>query len=173
VAGLNAVKRGPHRHTNRLSGASFTATGLDPAHLRTLVFLHAEKKVAAAVTVRGDERVPLTVRLDRPGAVTGRLVDARCQPIQGATVFVRYGSGIEPTLPGELIMGGLGDLRDAIAIPSAKTDRAGRFRLEGLVPGLKYELEWNDRADRFLGRRKAELSATPGKVVDLGDLRPG
>jgi RNA polymerase sigma factor (sigma-70 family) len=170
VAGLIAVKKVADHDTDRLAGPSFTACGLEPAHPRTLVFLHGEKKLAAALTVRGDEREPLTVRLDRLGAFTGRLVGPMGQPVEGVEVFVRYSKQIEPTLPGELVFGGLGKLRAAVAVRSARTDRAGRFRVDGVVPGMKYDLGRSARDGRFLGWLKHDLVAPPGKPAELGDV---
>jgi RNA polymerase sigma factor (sigma-70 family) len=173
VAGLNAVKRGSHRKSNRLIGSNFVATGLEPAHPRTLVFLHAEKKLAAAVTLRGDERSQLTVRLDRLGALTGRLHDAKRNPVEGAEVFVRHSDRIGPTLPGELYIGGMGTIRKAIAVRSAKTDGMGRFHLDGIVPGMKYDLVYSDKDNKSPRWLKRDLAAPPGKTVDLGDVPLG
>jgi hypothetical protein len=47
-----------------------------------------------------------------------------------------------------------------------KTDKDGRFRFEGLVPGYKYPL---GRLD--LPRILAEVVVEPGKDKDLGDIK--
>ncbi len=45
---------------------------LDPANPRPVAFLHAERKLAALVTLRGDEKEPLTVRLSPASVLIGR-----------------------------------------------------------------------------------------------------
>ena len=53
------------------------------------------------------------------------------------------------------------------------TGRDGRFRVEGLVPGVKYgayALEMPNR--KILGDIFRDLTVAPGEVKDLGDLKP-
>jgi RNA polymerase sigma factor (sigma-70 family) len=177
AAGLTAVqkvsRRMPAGSGDRLAGSSFTAAALEPAHPRTVVLYHEEKKLAKALTLRGDERGPLTVRLEPLGSLAGRLVDAGGQPVAGADVLVRASRSMATTLPGELTVNGLGSLRNIVAYRDAKTDREGRFRLDGVVAGMKYDLWCNDREGKFRGPVKHDLAAPPGKTVDLGDVRAG
>ncbi|HEY8503245.1 MAG TPA: carboxypeptidase-like regulatory domain-containing protein, partial [Gemmataceae bacterium] len=187
VAGLTAVKKTSDRATDTLAGPEFTAVGLEPEHPRTLVFLREEKRLAKAVTLRGDEKGPLTVRLEPLGALTGRLADRESRPVAGVQVRLSPARSLEPTLPGELVIGGIGTLRGAVKIAPVKTDEQGRFRFGGLIPGMKYELQAAGRelkgtrlADLLTDRGRPgvvnllgrELTATPGKEVDLGDVPP-
>src|SRR5262249_8899500 len=71
VIGLSAVGGG----STVLKDASFTAGALDPAHPRTISFIHKERKLVQAVSVRGDEKESLTVKLEPWGIVTGRALD--------------------------------------------------------------------------------------------------
>jgi len=71
----------------------------------------------------GERRDDVTVRMFRPAAITGRVVDERSEPVVGATVRayrreLRSGRRI-------LVPGG----------PMAATDDRGVYRLSGLVPG--------------------------------------
>jgi len=63
VAGMTALE--PTTFT--LPGAECTLYALDPAKPRTVVFSHAERKLAGSLSVRGDEAGPLTVRLGPAG----------------------------------------------------------------------------------------------------------
>jgi hypothetical protein len=58
-----------------------------------------------------------------------------------------------------------GVLPDGAAIGSD-----GRFRVEGLVPGLKYGATASDQKALF-GELFRDLTVAPGEVKDLGDLK--
>ena len=49
--------------------------------------------------------------------------------------------------------------------------RDGRFRIEGLVPGLKYGASASD-GFTYLGELFHDVTVTPGEVKDLGDITP-
>src|SRR5205085_9987911 len=109
-----------------LKTARCPVVALDPEQLRRLVLLHPERKLAAIVTVRGDEKEPIVVRLGPTGVITGRLLDIDGQPIAGAYVVVRYEDRVASGLVGESFFRG--------AMP--QTDPEGRFRLDSIVPGI-------------------------------------
>jgi hypothetical protein len=70
-----------------LTGGRFTAFALDPDRPRTVLFVDAEKKLAAAVPLKGDEK-DVTVKLEPWGKVSGRLLNADGKPVAGARVRV-------------------------------------------------------------------------------------
>jgi hypothetical protein len=51
-----------------------------------------------------------------------------------------------------------------------KTDADGKFRLDGLMPGLTYTLVVNDEGDE-LARREGVMPPAAGKADDVGELR--
>src|SRR5262249_52826888 len=53
--------------------------------------------------------------------------------------------------------------------PSARTDADGKFKLDGLMPGLSYVLVVSD--DEELARRDGVKPPAPGKTDDVGVLR--
>jgi hypothetical protein len=60
--------------------------------------------------------------------------------------------------------------------PDPQTDAEGRFKVEGLAPGLKYNLALADMAFDFdqikwQGLVFANLVLKPGENKDLGDVR--
>jgi RNA polymerase sigma factor (sigma-70 family) len=148
---------------NSLKGASFTAFGLNPRRARNLVFFHGEKKLGKVQPVRGDEKGPLTVRLEPLGAVAGRLLDQEGRPRAGLTVRAKlsHGNDVRRDMPWELVEG-MGPL----LVVTQTTDRDGRFRLDGLLPGLKYRL--TTEGDTYV---LEDLTAEPAKTKDLGDLK--
>jgi RNA polymerase sigma factor (sigma-70 family) len=146
-----------------LKTATCPVYALDPEKPRQMVFLHTQRKLAGVVTVRGDESGPVTVRLGPTGTLTGRALDRDGQPVGGAEVYVGY-EGLE----GQQLNRMLGRWGR-----QPETDKDGRFRVEGIVPGLQVD------SLRFLkGRQvlvlegKREIKRLEaGKTLDLGDVR--
>ena len=170
VAGLTAVPQvlepiqGPvARFQSELKTADFTAQGLSPRKPRKVVFIHPKKKLGKVLLVRGDQAGPLTVRLGPLGAITGRVLDADGRPWAGLTVQVH-----PPHLRG------FPDFDDAFRTMlnvKQTTDREGKFRIEGLLPGVPYGLS----VVSGVGRAPYYLPSLPalksGATTDLGDLK--
>src|SRR5262249_9637986 len=152
-----------------LKTAEFTVQGLGPDESRGLVFFHPEKKLGKVLKVRADEAGPLTVHLEETGAATGRVVDARGRPWPGVAVTVRlnFDPAATKDLPAtDLFQSGM----ERVLQAQATTDRDGKFRVEGLVPGLPYLLQGSvrnrngDPFPLFTYGRIAGLAAEPGKT---------
>lgn len=161
VSGLSL----PRWNWDRLPGAAFTAKALSPHQPpRTLLFYHAEKQLAGAVDLRGDQKGPVNVKLQPWGTVTGRLIDDNGEPF-GKVVGTRM--GLESWNPTENQSGHL-----ARGLPElVHIDRTGRFRLEGLVPGRKYDFGAqgpNESPTWSIGG----LLTSPGESKNLGDVKP-
>jgi protocatechuate 3,4-dioxygenase beta subunit len=158
VSGMTAS--GPT--TFPLREASCTVYALDPEKPRQLVFFHPGRKLAGQLTVRGDEKESPAVGLLPTGAVTGRVLDADGQLVAGAE--------IDLSLPGETaqeLYRQLNQRREAV-----RTDRDGGFRLEGLVPGLKFGLSIRQGRTFLVGEPRIGLKEVgAGKTLDLGDIR--
>jgi hypothetical protein len=139
-----------------LPTAQFTARVLDPARPRPLVFLHNEKRLAGSLLVRGNEKGPVVVRLRPWGTITGRVVSPEGQPRARAHFSLQFLVDVAPQIqmypP------------DGHPKPGFWTDRDGRFRIEGLAPGIPYRL-----VGAHLTR---SVSVKAGETRDLGDLRP-
>ncbi len=143
-----------------------TVFALDPNKPRRLLFVHVERQLAGSLTVRGDEKGPLTVRLAAVGTVTGRLLDREGQPIAGA--FVELGTREGPYGTARELYRHLQQRR-----PPFRTDKDGRFRVEGIVPDVKFMLGIYQQ-DRILlaggeppvGVRQVK----PGETLDLGTI---
>jgi RNA polymerase sigma factor (sigma-70 family) len=177
VAGLDALwkfGRGPQK----LESASIRVHGLPPGGARVVVFFHPEKQLARVQTIRADDKEPLTVRLEATGALTGRALDAGGRPQAGLKVKASYRwqdlnqARIEGTdfkdLPGDLLY----DYPDwePIINRETTTDKGGKFRIDGLIPGLRYDLTLMDGTGPDAIRRE-KLSAESGKDKELGDLK--
>jgi hypothetical protein len=145
-----------------LETAACTAYALDPDRPRQLWFLHPGRKLAGVVTVRGDEMEAPTVRLAPTGTVSGRALDRDGRPVAGAYFFPVYSDRSVNALAPHLYRWGL----------PPRTDKDGRFRLEGVVPGLKFDIGFSKGQGLLIGETKAERRPlTPGAARDLGEVR--
>jgi RNA polymerase sigma factor (sigma-70 family) len=134
---------------------------LDPDKPRPVVFLHAERKLAAVVTLRGDEKEPVMVRLAPTAVITGRVLEEDGQPVAGAEVYPLYSSPAGQQL---------NKSQDRYPLP--RTDKEGRFRLEGVVPGLSTGLGFRKGRQMLMPEKQTEVKTPdPGQTLDLGDVR--
>ena len=135
------------------------------------IFFQPEARLAKVQRLRGDEAGPLTVKLEPLGAAHGRVLDAQGRPTEGLTVTARFALREESAddLPwSELVQNGLyGSL-----IREVKTDREGRYRVEGLLPGVPYEIlvSQGKPSDGAAVVHSRQLAPEPGKDADLGDV---
>jgi hypothetical protein len=173
VAGLTPIHYSPSP-SRGLETAAFTALGLSPRRARAVVFFHPEKKLGKVEFVRGDDAGPLTVRLEPLGTLAGRVLDAEGRPWAGAKVhaeLVAQITGHEGLAA--LVVTTFG--RPLLTVEQT-TDREGKFRLAGLLPGLpNYVLSVTD-PEQEGEQRVSYYSAYPlavesGRTKDLGDLR--
>jgi protocatechuate 3,4-dioxygenase beta subunit len=143
-------------HVTDLPTAEFRIPGVDPKHPRWYLFRHSGQKLGAVVQFRGDEPMPVTVRLQKYASITGRLVDAEGRPRSGWVLG--------------LIQAGQLDIKvGGVDFFTASSGSDGRFRIEGVLPGLKIGLWARDQNLSYLDTVVPELRA--GEVKDVGDLR--
>jgi RNA polymerase sigma factor (sigma-70 family) len=148
--------------TRQLKGTTGTVYGLDPARPRRLNVYHAGKRLAATLTIHGDEKEPVVVKLQPLGRVTGRLVEADGQPFAGATVLLVLNREIDNELY-------------RFAIPDggrAVTDKDGRFTLDTAVPGVWFYVGVR-KGNEFFALKLGPRTVKPGQTSDLGDRTVG
>ncbi len=137
--------------------------GLDPSRPRRVTVTHAGRKLIGSVYLKGDETGPLTLRLQPFGALTGRIVDEDGRPLGGLALTSAGGSFPKrPDEQGILPNGNVGG--------GIRLGRDGRFRVEGLVPGLKYG-GGALGGGMYRGEVFHDVIVAPGEVKDLGDLK--
>jgi hypothetical protein len=151
------------------SSPTFTVRGLDKSRPRGVVLLSKDSKLGKYQEVHGDDAGPRQVKLEPLSSVSGRVLDADGRPLAGVHVQVvlrRKAEDLE-RLPVQLIVSGswVKNLE-----PDTKTDSDGRFRLDGLLPGLPYALAVSDD-ERELYRENKLALPEAGTNRDLGDLK--
>jgi RNA polymerase sigma factor (sigma-70 family) len=157
----------------RLGSDAFTAGGLKPGRPRMLAFYHREKKIGKVLVLQGGETKPLNVRLESLGAIAGRVLDAKGRPWSGLNVFVSV-TYEDKTYPPEFPW--FDSSWRKLTRFETKTDREGKFHIDGLLPGLKYNLfvfegELVIQPEVALPYRADDLTVKSGKTRDLGDLK--
>jgi protocatechuate 3,4-dioxygenase beta subunit len=157
-AGLSP-RQGRYRAV-RLAKDSCPVYGVTPGNARLVVLCHPARKLAGTLTLKGDEKGPLAVKLGPPGALKGRLTDASGKPLTSIEVDVRYrddeAAQVEWAVHGQ---------------KPVVTDADGRFTLDAVVPGLKLELAFRRGEHRLTYEVKPDPATTqvePGECMDLG-----
>src|SRR5262249_44527242 len=104
--------------------------GFAPSRPRRVTVTHVARELIGSVYLQGDEAGPLTIRLRPYGTITPRIIDEDGRPRGGLGLMSADGSNPKrPDEEGVLPGGDSGGIR---------IGRDGRFRVERLVPGLKY-----------------------------------
>jgi RNA polymerase sigma factor (sigma-70 family) len=143
--------------------ATIDVVGLDPSSPRRLTIVHRERKLIGSVYLKGDETQPLTVRLVPYGTITGRVLGHDRRPLEGLGILSAGGSHPKRLEEQAVLAGGA----SGSGIP---VDRDGRFRVEGLIPGLKYSADAGAGMN-LLGPLFRDLILAPGETRDLGDIK--
>ncbi|MBI1914177.1 MAG: sigma-70 family RNA polymerase sigma factor [Planctomycetes bacterium] len=143
-----------------LRTAEYTVFGVSKDRPRTLLFLHEGTKMAGSLRLKGDEKGPLEVRLKPWGTLKGRLVRAGGEPRTGADLMFLLGNRFDDPDRGT---------HPTRHFPIGKD---GTFRIEGLVPGMKYDLGVLEKG-MIVGSIFKDLTIKAGQTKDLGDVQVG
>jgi hypothetical protein len=159
-ARVSGLKDMGYWENDPLPGAGFTVESLTPNKSRLLQFMHKGKKLSGSLALRGDEKGPLQVRLQRWGTLTGRLVTPEGEPLTGVRVDCRTAVKRDGSITYEYSQ----------QVPPAKD---GRFRIEGLTSGLEYELSVAKGVYtlEIAGEKWKKLTIESGATKDLGELK--
>jgi RNA polymerase sigma factor (sigma-70 family) len=138
--------------------AEFNVYGLDPGRSRTVLLRHEGKNLVARCEIAREERGPVVATLQPAAGLTGRVLDDDGRPVAEASIMLLVRADKEGAL--EL------DRR------SIATDADGRFRIDGLLPGLIYSARVR-APDRPLRQSLFDgVTLGPGESKDLGTVRP-
>jgi RNA polymerase sigma factor (sigma-70 family) len=130
-----------------LKGDVFTVRCLNPrAPARLVTFHHKGKNLGSFLRgLPAEKNGPLIVKLQPCGSLSGRIVDKDSQPV------AEFRGVLLPSWD------------------SFTTDKEGRFRVEGLVPGLAYPV-WQKEKGSIV-KIHPGVVVEPGKKKDLGDIK--
>jgi beta-lactamase regulating signal transducer with metallopeptidase domain len=140
-----------------LATPQFNVLSYQPDKPRQVFFLHQERRLAGSVLLEGPHTDPINVQLEPWGAIIGRIVDGNGNPQANAL--------IRGHAPGHGGRPGRGELPER----HYQTDEQGRFRIEGFVPGLQYELELIVDGD-VIPTTEMDFGVKSGETRDLGDV---
>ncbi len=140
-----------------------SAYGVQPGKPRLMIFYHPKRRLAATITLKGDEKQPVVVELGPAAAIKGRLLDADGKPLAGVRVDSRYHHLDADTMRRAIYMD-----------KQIETDANGNFTLDEVLPGFMFDLSF--RRGRLRFEREAKLGESaiqvkPGECRDLGDIR--
>ena len=124
---------------------------------RTAMFLHRERRLAAAVRLAPDRDPPAKVVLHPCATMTGRVVDAVGNPV-AKLWFEVHAAPLSSAAKRDQLEATLARLQ---------TNAEGRFRLDDVPPGLPYILSAIRGAERVDVTTK---DVQPGETLDLGDV---
>jgi RNA polymerase sigma factor (sigma-70 family) len=145
-----------------------TVYDLDAHHPRRIVVYQPRRQLAATVTLKGDEKPPLTVTLLPAGRAKGKLIDADGKPLANAAVRIDYLDRPAAEM-GQVIS----DVR-AVSGPDVTTDAAGEFVVGPLLPGERFIVTASVKGTGYRppeAARAKGYTAEAGKTTDLGTLR--
>ncbi len=159
IAGLQPPEERTLVRLMKVRGVESLAAFMTAERPRTLVVQHDGKQLAGFNDVWWETKGPIKVKLEPWAVVTGRLVDSDGRP--------RAGIAFLPEIIGKFRLGGghIGHWPDRIT-----TDRDGRFRVEAIVPGLRYRLTLERASGGSTDTGPVVTPLEPGEARDLGDV---
>ncbi|HEV3339561.1 MAG TPA: M56 family metallopeptidase [Pirellulales bacterium] len=130
---------------------------------RTVMFLHRERKLAAALSLSPDRDPPRQVVLRASSTVSGRVVDAEHKPVADFYIHVNAAAA-----PSERPTGwARASFDNRHQLDSARTDQDGKFQVDLVPPSIAYVVSGKSGSARF---EKTTPVIEPGQSLDLGDL---
>ncbi len=146
---------------HRLPKDAATVYALGPDQSRTLMLIHPGRNLGGAVTIKASDAKPATAKLLPIGSIAGKLVDTDGLPIAGITVSIQF-----PNNAGSALFR---EIKSNHAAPTTGAD--GSFRLEGIIPGVKFYLSMTKGQMYFVGEPKiGTKQVEAGQTLELGTL---
>jgi RNA polymerase sigma factor (sigma-70 family) len=144
--------------------SEFTFIHRNPGKVETVLILQEDQGCCAFVDIKGNEPDPIRVDLQPTATVTGRLVDEDGRPRPDMPLTVNY----ELRTRGDTIF--MGARPDGLT-----TGSDGRFRIPGLIPGLRFYVDVRKKdapnGEGAEGYLKGDTTVKPGEVQDWGDVQ--
>ncbi|HEV3439683.1 MAG TPA: sigma factor-like helix-turn-helix DNA-binding protein, partial [Gemmata sp.] len=127
---------------------------------RLMVFYEPSRKLFGTLNLKGDEKDAVTVTLGTGGSVKGQVIGADGKPVAGVAISLHH--RVRP----------VDEIHDYVhRARLVETDVEGKFRIDDIVPGIKFELSFSRGKQQFELTTTANLTAEPGKAIDAGELK--
>ena len=147
-------------------GAEFSFVHANPGKPESIVIVQKKQGLGAHIKIKGDEPDPIRVTLQLTGTVVGRLVDEDGTPRRNVVFSLMQSM----TTRGDSTF-------MEVFNQGLVTGPDGRFRIDGLVPGVPYELDaiknnetnYSLRSEGYL--HKNRWTVKPGETQDWGDVQ--
>jgi RNA polymerase sigma factor (sigma-70 family) len=126
---------------------------------QSLVLYQPDKKLAGTLTLKGNEKQPLVVRLGPVGGIKGRLLDAEGKPLAGITIDLLYREDAAQGIHQRIHEG-----------KEIVSDASGAFAFADVNPEWKFELSFRRGRQPFESNTKSADSAIQVKSGERRDL---
>ncbi len=138
----------------RKSSGEFTVTAMGDGEERTLLIHQQARHIGKGLRIKAADcaKGPIEVRLEPCGTVTGQLVNGD-DPAQGVNLRIDVS----------------GDGDYGKQLNATTTDADGRFRYDGFLPGLAYDIIGEGPKVEFVSVTE-KLDLKPGETVDIGTI---
>lgn len=129
-------------------------TGLHPERTRSIRFFNPARSLIGFLKADGTSQEPYRVTMRASAMLVGQLIDSDGRPMKEKSVRIEAGS--EP----------------AVLKEDDWLDDEGRFTIDRLVPGIRYEIKMTTRGSSKRWRTAKSFSVTlkPGERRDLGAI---
>jgi protocatechuate 3,4-dioxygenase beta subunit len=164
---------------SRNQGETFAVEGYEPTEHRRLMFYHPGRNLVGLYDLTGEPPAVLEIKLHPGATIAGRVVDAGGRPLENLEIYDAPLQTMSPdnrapdwradeTSRGVLLNK---NLQEQMQGERFVTDKQGRFKLRGIIPGLKYSGVILSTG-RPWGHSPVftDVTAKEGETKDLGDL---
>jgi RNA polymerase sigma factor (sigma-70 family) len=139
-------------------GAGLTFLALNPKKSRWVLVLHQARQLGASLHIKPGVKEPFVIRLEPTATITGRLLDPEGRPLKRQELLVEYQA------PGGNVI--------SVHLPDVvRSDDEGRFRIQGLIPGLVYRISLYHAPRLSLGSALHGLTLKSAHTKNVGDVK--
>jgi hypothetical protein len=145
-----------------------TQSVAEASQSRRLISYEPSKKLFAMLTLKSEEKGPVTVRLLPCGMVRGTIIDEAGKPVSGVNVNLAYSNA------GSNMDGHFMNVHAFVhRADQVVTDASGAFVIDEVIPGLEFSL-WRRYANKRSGYGQGlldKVKVESGRTTDLGKLK--
>lgn len=164
LGGVTVVGPGNYgRNPPTFANSEIAVGGIDPKGRPVQFYLlHKNRKLCAAITLKGDEKGPVAVKLQACGSVSGRVVDHAGKPVKGANVMFQMTDSVADDLLGQKLH------REATVVA---TDADGQFAFSPMFADVEFDLIVSLPGFRSGAAESKRVTLKPGEAKDAGEFK--